>query len=937
MKKILKKEKKNILIGIISLIALIIGSSTIGFLPSFIVILIIDILILTLSRKKKTPPIEKLKSFLIVCFCCFIFLLLVGIGFGAYIAISAPEFTPEKLYNKEATLIYDKNGDEFAKLGVEERKTITYDELSESLIDAIIATEDSRFFQHSGIDLPRFLKASASQVLGQGGGGASTLTMQVVKNTFTSTTSTGIEGIIRKFTDIYMSVFKIETKYTKEQIIEFYINSNCMGGKVYGVEQASLTYFGKHASELNVAEAAMIAGMFQAPNAYNPYVHPEECELRRQTVLSLMLKHNYINQEEYEIAKELSVDKLLVTTSDANSNKYQAFIDTVVEEVIARTNQDPYSVSMKIYTKLDPAIQENMDNVMNGTSYTWKTETVQAGSVILDVDTGALVAVGAGHNRTAGGWNYATMNKRQMGSTAKPLYDYGPGIEYNNWSTATVITDEPYSYSDGKNINNWDGKYYGYTVLHDALKYSRNIPALKAFQQLDNEKVLNFVTTLGLSPEVQNGHIYETHAIGGYNGESPLTVAAAYAAFSNGGYYNEPHSFTRLVYTDTNKEFVVKPKTSKAMSPATAYMITKVLEDTSSYAIARNVNGVNYCAKSGTTDLDKATKKAYGLPNSAIADKWVASFNDTYAIAVWYGYNELNKDNYLTLGDSSSKDVFKAIAKGAYTKNSSWDMPSSVVKIEIEKNLDKPMLPSEYTPENLRKTAYFKKGFEPTEISERFSKLENVKNLNYDENTSTLSWNKITTPKFNDNNYLNEMASNIFTDEGYKSSYINEIINYNNSYIGNVIYNVYTKKNNELTLIGSTSENNYKYNIEGEVTFVVKTSYSMFKNNTSDGSEFTITIEPSVITSELNSESVIELNIGDEFEELDKPIIVLEDGTTDVTDQADISISVKKASNNQIYDSTVYINTLSEETYTITYDIKYNNYSNTLTKIITIK
>lgn len=938
--KLLKKERKSIIIVMISLLALIIGSLVIDFIPSLLIILVIDFLIFFFTKKKvKTSPKEKLQLILFVCFCCFILLVVLAIGFFAYIAISAPSFTQEKLYNKEASIIYDKDNNEITKLGTEERRTITYDQMSESLIDAIIATEDSRFFQHSGVDIPRFLKASIGQLLGKNSGGASTITMQVSKNAFTSTEDKGLSGIIRKFTDIYVSVFKIETHYTKEQILEFYVNSNLMGGHIYGVEQASLAYFGKHASELNIAESAMIAGLFQAPNAYNPYLYPDACEQRRQVVLSLMLRHGYITEQEYNIAKQLTVKKLLNSTTDTVSNEYQTFIDTVVAEVIDRTGNDPYSVSMKIYTTLDPTIQKAADDVMNGVTYTWKNNVVEAGTAVVDVSDGSIRAVGGGQNRSAGDWNYATMNKRQIGSTAKPLFDYGPGIEYNNWSTADVFSDEPYSYSDGVSIRDWDSSYFGYTDMHDALKYSRNIPAVKAFQRNTNSNIKTFVTNLGLSPEIVNGVLYETHAIGGYIGESPLTVAAAYAAFSNGGYYHEPHSFTKIIYTDTGKEYTVKPITRRAMSEATAYMITTILQDTASYAVGLSVNGVNFCAKTGTTDLSSADKKAHGLSSSAISDKWLATYNDKYSIATWYGYAELNKEHYLTSADTSIKYIFQAIAKSAYTEKSTWNMPASVVKIDVEDQLDTPLLPSQYTPSDLIKSAYFKKGFEPTEVSERFSQLANVTNLDYSDSKGQLSWTAISTPKFISTDYLNTMAANIFTTDEYRSKFVNTRISYNNSYIGSVVYKIYKKDaSGNLTLLGTTSSNSYNCKASGNTTFVVKASYSIFTANMSSGTEINVTGSSTIITSELNSESTVNVKANTTYIEPTKPIIVWKNGTTDITNEATISIvSIKNKNTNETYTSASSIDTSTiGNTYTITYKITCQDYTDTLTKTIVI-
>lgn len=935
--KRIKKDKKPILIAIFSLIALIIGSFIINFIPSLLIIVLVDLIIFFVSKpkKKKTNAKETLKTVLIVCFCCAIFILLTGVGFCAYIVSTAKEFNPETLYNKESSIIYDKDGNEVIKLGTELRTTISYDKMSQSLIDAVIATEDSRYFQHSGVDLPRFLKASAQQLLGRGGGGASTITMQVSKQTQTSTEDKGLAGIIRKFTDIYMSVFEIERRYTKEQILEFYLNSNNMGGQNRGVQQASLAYFGKSASDVNVAEAAMLAGLFQSPNGYNPYTNPEACENRRKVVLGLMLRHGYISQEEYDVALELTVDKLLVDKTQVTSSEYQDYIETVVAEVTERTGNNPYEVPMKIYTNLDRAMQSHMNGVMDGTSYKWPDANIQGSSVVVDVKTGAVVAVGAGRNR-ANGWNYATQNKRQIGSTAKPLYDYGPGIEYLNWSTYTPITDEPYTYSDGKTFHNFDKSYYGFTTLHRALKYSRNVPAVKAFQQVGPQNVKKFVTSLGLSPEEG---MYETHAIGGYTGESPWTIAAAYAAFSNGGYYYEPHTVNSIEYIESGKTENVKPITRKVMSESTAYMLTKVLEDTAGYAVGLSVNGVNYCAKTGTTDLPAADVKRLGL-NGYVNDKWIASFNDSYSIAVWLGYKENNKETYRSSSFGSIKTLFQTIAKGVYKERSSWEQPEDVIEVEVENGLPEAKLPSEYTPSNLRVKAYFKKGFEPTETSERFSQLANVTNLNFNEKTNTLSWDAIATPKFSDQVYLTNICNTLYTNQDYKNSCLNDFLSYNTNNMGTISYNIYTKNaDGSLTLVANTGATSYEIRPTGTTTFVVKTTYTIFKENMSSGAEFTVqgSSLSSIITSELNGDATVNLNIGETYTEPNPPVIVLENGTTNVTNNSQIVYSVLRHSDNALFSNLNGIDTSVEDTYTISYIIAYKDYHETITRVINVK
>ncbi|MDD2377876.1 MAG: transglycosylase domain-containing protein, partial [Bacilli bacterium] len=334
IKKMIKDNGTNVFLIIISIIAFITGIFAIGWLKSLIIIGIIDFLLFGLplitdklnKKKKKTKKTgsksstkksskttstkkEKkkknkiLKIILIIIFSIGIVCLIAGFLFFFMIAKNAPTFDPDKLYKKESTVIYDNEGKIIAKLGIEKREKITYDELPEVLIDAIIATEDSRFFQHNGFDLPRFFKASLGQVAGNSeAGGASTITMQVVKNSFTSTIDSGWDGIKRKFTDIYMSIFKVEKAYTKKEILEFYVNSYYLGSGAHGVEQAAVTYFGKPAKDLNLAEASLIAGLFQAPNAYSPFNNIEAATKRRNTVLSLMERHGYITKEEKDIA-----------------------------------------------------------------------------------------------------------------------------------------------------------------------------------------------------------------------------------------------------------------------------------------------------------------------------------------------------------------------------------------------------------------------------------------------------------------------------------------------------------------------------------------------------------------------------------------------------------------------------------------------------------
>lgn len=687
-------------------------------------------LTLLLRKVKNQKRKRKIINFLII-FCLTIGILGI-IAFGGFLmyikSVAEPRFKPSKLNTKEITILYTREDKEFAKLGTEKREKVKYEELPEVLVDAIIATEDSRFFQHNGFDAPRFVKAAIGQVMGStDAGGASTLTMQVVKNIFTDkTVDSGIDGIIRKFEDIYLSIFKLEKNYTKQEIIEYYVNNHFLGGSVYGVEEASQSYFGKSVTELNLSEAAIIAGMFKSPNYYRPNVNPKNASDRRSTVLYLMVRHGYITQEEADIANSIPVESLTAPINNSTT-PYQGYIDTVVQEIIDKYDVNPYTTSLKVYTNLDVHKQNAVNSVFNGETYDWTNDKVQAGTAVLDSETGAILAIGNGRNingrssTQARQTNYATSIERQPGSTAKPLFDYGPGIEYNNWSTYTQFDDSRYSYSNGQSIKNWDGGYYGVISLRRALSSSRNIPALKAFQQVSNKKIIEFVTNLGIKPEIEGGRIHEAHSIGAFTGTNPLEMAAAYAAFSNGGYYNEPFSVRKIEYRSTgdveehsDEHYVIK---RKAMSDSTAFMITDVLKDVE---LTRGTPH-NVACKTGTTNYDAATVRKHGLPGDAIRDSWVVGYSTKTVIGMWYGYDYIDKEYCLrNIPATVQKDLlFKAlINSGAMESNrADFKQPSSVVRVGVANGTNPAKLAGPGTEEIIYE--YFKKGYEPDEYDDK--------------------------------------------------------------------------------------------------------------------------------------------------------------------------------------------------------------------------
>ena len=909
------------------------------------------------------------KKIVIVLLILAIFMILAFTAFCAYIVLTTDDFVPDKLSQSESTIMYDNKGNEFTTLGVmtddilQKREKISYDEFPQVLVDALIATEDSRFFQHNGVDLARFLKASALQLLGKDAGGASTLTMQVSKNNFTDTTSHGIKGIIRKFRDIYVSVFQIEKNYTKQEIIEFYLNDNCMGETNYGVEQGSQYYFGKSARDLSLTEAALLVGLFQSPNGYNPYVYPEKAETRRNTVLNLMVRHGYITKEEADIAKSIPVESLLSGDGGKELDQYYGFSRTVYEEAIKLTGLDPYVTPMKIYTTLNIDVQDGINKALAGETVKWKDDVVQAGIAVTDVNTGAVIAIGAGRNRTTSqSFNFATQARRQPGSTAKPLFDYAPGIEFENWSTYQLFTDEKWSYTNGPEVNNWDNKYSGLMTMKSALAVSRNIPALKAFQSLNKSKILEFVTSLGIEPEVENGFLHEAHAIGGFTGVSPLQMAVAYASFANGGYYIEPYTITKIEIRSTGEVFEYKHQKNRVMSEATAYLMNNMLV----YAVNNGFNGgaklsgVQVAAKTGTSNYSKEYVKEKGL-SSSINDLWTVAYTPEHSIALWYGYERASKEyQHSRTGYNTQKEnIMRAVMKYIPKTSKTFKVPGTVVSVDVEKGTWPAMLPSAYTPSDLITKEVFIKGTEPTEVSPRFAQFDNVTNIRYDYSISSgkirLNWD-YQEPKILTDAYLNNYFSqSVFGNS--TSVFVSERKLYNDSVLGEFGFGIYKKDaSGNLTALDFVTDNNYTYVVpsgtNGTITLVVKAEYYKFKSNSSTGVEVPVaisntpgtTLPPTGLAVKFYGDSVkskvININVGSTFVGQDKPIVITYNDV-DVTDDATISVVVKHGTSTTKVTSgnpiSKLINTSSSGTYRVEYSVKYNDYVDKFTLTINVK
>ncbi|MGD6781263.1 transglycosylase domain-containing protein [Sutcliffiella horikoshii] len=703
--------------------------------------------------KKKGPKKGLFKKIFLSALIIGIVGLLTGIGTFAYYVQSTPPLDETLLKVPVPSKVYGMDGELAAEIGGHEaREYVDSDEIPDLVKDAFLATEDVRFYEHNGVDYRRLAGAVLANVTrGFGAEGGSTITQQLVKLSFLSTDKT----LKRKAQEFYLA-YQLESRFTKDEILEMYLNRIYFSNYAYGISNAAMNYYGKSLDELELHEAAMLAGLPQSPNNYNPVTNPENAEQRRNIVLTLMVKHGKITEEEADEARAIPVDSTLTEDVEKTnySNKYNAFIDRVIEEISDQLGDvDPQADGLEIYTTLDVNAQEQVEYILSDESGIphLENEDYQAGIALIDTQSGEIRAIGGGRNHMKTGTNYATDIRVQPASAIKPILDYAPAIEFLDWSTYHQINDEPYSYSSGTEINNWDNKHKGYLSMRQHLADSRNIPALKALQEVGLDRARDFAVKLGIPLEEE---INEAYAIGGFsNGISPLQMAGAYSSFGSGGVYTEPFAVTKVVFQDGTSVNLNK-ESEVVMKDSTAFMITDMLKTSvrSGLANAANVPGLNIAGKSGTTNFAEDTISEYGIPEGGVPSTWFAGYTPTYTATVWTGFRRTGTDNYLRPIDGSNQDqylsriIFKQLMENISTTSedkADFPVPNSVVRVPIEKGSNPPLKASEFTPSDQITNEYFIKGTEPTKVSKEYDKLPAPTGFTaqYDEEANVINLN----------------------------------------------------------------------------------------------------------------------------------------------------------------------------------------------------
>ena len=626
----------------------------------------------------------------------FVICVIAGGGLFAYYVSSVPKLTENKLQSTNSSKIYDRNGSLIADLGSEKRESASTDEIPITLVNAITSIEDKRFFTHRGIDVYRIMGAAINNLRHNSTQGGSTLDQQLIKLAYFST-NTSDQTLKRKSQEIWLSL-QMERQYTKQEILTFYVNKVYMGNGYYGMKTAAKSYFGKELGDLSVAQAALLAGIPQAPTQYNPYANPDAAKERRNTVLNEMYEDKNISKEEYEQAKATDVsDGLLPLTNKASYEPYlDNYIKQVIEQVSTEANADIYSAGLDVYTNLDPDIQKYIWNVYNSNDYiAYPDDKFQVASTIIDVTNGHVVAqLGSRHQdeNIALGTNQAVQTDRDWGSTMKPITDYAPAIEkrvYTN--TGTTVYDTPYNFPGTSTpVYNWDRKYYGSISLTYAIQKSRNVPAVKALQATGLEYAQSFLKDLGIEyPEMfySNAISSSTTSSDPKYGASSEKMAAAYAAFANGGTYYKPSYIKSIKFEDGSTKSY-DSKGVEAMSPQTAYMMNSMLKQvlTGGTATEAYVPGTINAGKTGTSSYSddeyyQVQKESGVYTDLIVPDETFVGYNTKYAMAIWTGYE--NRKTPLYGSDLNiAKQIYGLTSRylnqmyGAGSKD--FDMPSGV-------------------------------------------------------------------------------------------------------------------------------------------------------------------------------------------------------------------------------------------------------------------
>ncbi|WP_172922008.1 MULTISPECIES: penicillin-binding protein PBP1A [unclassified Streptococcus] len=597
------------------------------------------------------PTILRLIKYLSISFLSLVIAAIVlGGGVFFYYVSKAPSLSESKLVATTSSKIYDNKNQLIADLGSERRVNAQANDIPTDLVKAIVSIEDHRFFDHRGIDTIRIMGAFLRNLQSNSLQGGSTLTQQLIKLTYFST-STSDQNISRKAQEAWLAI-QLEQKATKQEILTYYINKVYMSNGNYGMQTAAQNYYGKDLKDLSLPQLALLAGMPQAPNQYDPYSHPEAALDRRNLVLSEMKGQGYISAEQYEKAINTPITDGLQSLKSVNS--YPVYMDNYLKEVIDQVEQETgynlLTTGMDVYTNVDQEAQKHLWDIYNSDQYvSYPDDDLQVASTVVDVSNGKVIAqLGARHqaSNVSFGTNQAVETNRDWGSTMKPITDYAPALEYGVYdSTASIVHDVPYNYPGTDTpLYNWDHGYFGNITIQYALQQSRNVTAVETLNKVGLDRAKTFLNGLGIdypSMHYANAISSNTTESNKQYGASSEKMAVAYAAFANGGIYHKPMYINKIVFSDgSEKEF--SDAGTRAMKETTAYMMTEMMKTVLVYGIGRGayLPWLPQAGKTGTSNYtDEEIEKYIKNTGYVAPDETFVGYTRKYSMAVWTGYS----------------------------------------------------------------------------------------------------------------------------------------------------------------------------------------------------------------------------------------------------------------------------------------------------------
>ena len=656
--------------------------------------------------------------------CWGIALLLLALGaswaYEEFNVASWQTIDPDKLTNLAQTgAIYDQDGSYLTTLvGRENRTVIDTSVLPSHVVDAFLAAEDLRFYKHPGFDVTRILGAVVSNVRsGAFEQGASTITQQLVKLSHLSSQKT----IARKLEEIWLSL-QLERLYTKDQILDLYLNYIYFGQGAYGIQAAAQVTFGVDAADLSPAQAAALAAAIKAPSAYSIQDAPQNNRQRREYILSVMHSEGMLTQAQYDAAmqEELQPKKAAVVQT-----AYGWFVDAVLDEAELQLDISAEMLlagGYRIDTTLNPAMQTVLDKQFQNTSVfpagAKDGTIVQAAAAVVDNQTGAVRAVVGGRQyETRRGLNRATHLRRQPGSALKPLAVYAPAVEYAGWTAASVILDEPTAFGT-YTPRNAGNAYYGHVTLRSALKNSLNIPAVKIIEQIGVGTARRYLTNVGI--ELDNRDWNLSLALGSMTyGASPVQMAAAYAPFANAGIFHAPYFIEKITDRDGTVIYRHHDSGTRVLSPQNAYLMTDLLRTVVASGTGTRLNsaGVQVAGKTGTVNMTGGGNR----------DAWMNAYTPDLSVCVWMGFDDPDDNHRLpnsVSGGTNPASLARNFIKAWYDgkKKPTFQNPGGFVTVTLDKKAieqrGEPMLATSLTPDGYKLKEIFIDGSQPTKKSD---------------------------------------------------------------------------------------------------------------------------------------------------------------------------------------------------------------------------